>query len=142
MTYRSTRALFSQIGMLRECQGCAEAAGNLHLLAATVDSVPAGRCYGLTMPAPGSNPLARKQRSDNMPAIELLDELVSYGFDNAAFQRLHHRGKATTINMHRKYAEKVEFKPNDTNEMVERRLAFVLKAYHATAEARGSTPTD
>jgi hypothetical protein len=70
--------------------------------------------------------------------VELLDELVSYGFDNAAFQRLHHRGKASTINSHRKYAEKVEFKPNETNEMVERRLAFVLKAYHA----RGSTPTD
>jgi hypothetical protein len=51
---------------------------------------------------------------------------------------LHHRGKATTIKAHRKYAEKVEFKPNDTNEMVQRRLEFVLKVYHA----RGSKPID
>jgi hypothetical protein len=71
--------------------------------------------------------------------IELLDELVSHGFTNAAFQRLHHRGKATTISAHRKYAEKVEFKPNDTNEMVQRRLAFVLKAYH---HGTGDKPTD
>ena len=64
--------------------------------------------------------------------VQLIDELVSHGFDNAAFQKLHHLGNATTIKAHREYAQRVEFQPDGTNVMVERRLEFVYKAYLAT----------
>jgi hypothetical protein len=45
-TYRSMRALFAEVARLREVQEadnprCAEAARNLHLLAATIGDVPA-----------------------------------------------------------------------------------------------------
>ena len=64
--------------------------------------------------------------------LALLDELQKLGFDNEAFSRLHHFRHRTkeTIARHRYYCEKTStFRPDSANERVQRRLAFVLKAY-------------
>ena len=65
--------------------------------------------------------------------IILLDELESLGFDNTAFSALHHfreKGRRETIKSHRKYCENTrQFKENDNNLQVQRRLRLVLNAY-------------
>lgn len=65
--------------------------------------------------------------------LKLLDELVSLGFPDAAFARLHHyreKGRNDTITAHRAYCEKTtHFREGETNELVQRRLKLVLDAY-------------
>lgn len=65
--------------------------------------------------------------------IELLEQLQSLGFDDAAFAKLHHfrlSGKNDTIAKHRKYVlQQANLRENDSNEEVQRRLALVLTTY-------------
>jgi hypothetical protein len=69
--------------------------------------------------------------------IELLRQLELLGFGNEAFWRLHHRrssGHRDTINAHRKYClglKSGSFIAGEDNELVTRRLAYVLEIYRA-----------
>jgi hypothetical protein len=68
-------------------------------------------------------------------AVDLLSQLEVLGFDNQAFWRLHHRrlnGQKDTIDAFRNYCRKIEgFKPGENNELVVKRLGFVLDCYRA-----------
>ena len=58
--------------------------------------------------------------------IALLDELVALGLTDELFRLLHHFRKET-IARHRAYCEKIaEFRPDSTNERVQRRLRIIL----------------
>jgi hypothetical protein len=69
-------------------------------------------------------------------SIELLEQLVQLGFTDEAFARLHHfrlKRRKATITPHRRYCEKTDsFVPDGTNELVQRRLDYVLNAVRAT----------
>lgn len=63
----------------------------------------------------------------------ILDRLEALGFDNAAFQALHHfreGARPTTIARHRAYCQKTaRFEDGSENERTQRRLKLVLTAY-------------
>jgi hypothetical protein len=60
--------------------------------------------------------------------LQILDQLEALGFTNAEFQALHHLGKATSIQAHRKYLTKIkEHVPNGTNIEVGHRLEQRLR---------------
>jgi hypothetical protein len=65
--------------------------------------------------------------------IQLLDQLELLGFTNAAFQAIHHRGKASSIRAHRKYVAGLSsgHQPNGTNAELERRLEQKLRELQA-----------
>jgi hypothetical protein len=67
--------------------------------------------------------------------IELLDQLEALGFDDQAFARLHHfrlKGRRPTISAHRLYCDATSsFQDAGENELVQRRLELVLKAYRS-----------
>jgi uracil-DNA glycosylase len=81
-------------------------------------------------PRPAQN---NEMEVDPKRTLALLDELQKLGFNDEAFWRLHHfrrEGRRATIAPHRAYCEKISaFRPDGTNERVQRRLAFVLKTY-------------
>jgi hypothetical protein len=70
--------------------------------------------------------------------IAYLDELLTLGFTDEAFWKIHHfqeKGENHPINTHRTYCEKTDsFQDGGNNERVQMRLEIVLKyfkAYHA-----------
>jgi hypothetical protein len=76
--------------------------------------------------------------TDPRRTIELLDELERLGFDDAAFQRLHHfwqrppgdPGRHPTINDHRGYCVRTQsFQAGQNNARLQRRLEMVLDWY-------------
>lgn len=69
---------------------------------------------------------------DPQETIRLLDELVTLGFSNEAFQVLHHFCDEATIHAHRAYCESHDtFRAGGNNELVQERLRMVLAAYRA-----------
>lgn len=75
---------------------------------------------------PATQDYAHPQRT-----IRLLDELEPLGFDEEAFQTLHH-GERVTIARHRDYCSKTgTFKDDRNNSHVQRRLEIVLRAFWA-----------
>ncbi len=70
--------------------------------------------------------------TDPKITLPILTELENLGLDDDRFQRLHHRGKKTSIKAHRKYCQKTErFLPGGTNEQTARRLASCLELRRA-----------
>lgn len=79
--------------------------------------------------------------------VVLLDALVKLGFDDRAFWRLHHKREATprrprpereTVGAFRSYCEEGhEFRRDEENERVHRRLEFVIKVYSNVGFAGG-----
>src|SRR5262245_48281968 len=71
--------------------------------------------------------------ADPKDTLIILDRLEALGFDNAAFQALHHfreGARPTTIARHRAYCEKTaRFEEVSENERTQRRLKLVLVAY-------------
>ena len=69
-------------------------------------------------------------------SLELLDQLKSLGFTDAAFAQLHHfrlKGRRDHISAHRKYCEKItSFQGDGENERVQLRLELVLHAYRSS----------
>lgn len=64
--------------------------------------------------------------------VELLDKLVSLGFNDAAFWRIHHwreDGKCESIKHHADYCRGKSYFKTDTNRLVQRRLKLILDAY-------------
>jgi hypothetical protein len=58
-----------------------------------------------------------------------LRELEKHGFTEAAFRKLHHFGEKARLKSFRKYSERVDFRANGTNAVVEQRLELVLRSF-------------
>lgn len=77
--------------------------------------------------------------------LKLLDKLQDLGFNDAAFARLHHKRLKRQYSPHkiepfRTYLEQHErFMPNSENELVHKRLAFILKRYRDEGFPPGKT---
>lgn len=79
--------------------------------------------------------------------LELLDALTAYGFDDSAFCLLHHfrvRKWRESIAAHRRYCEKIagnsgQFLDGSENELVQRRLAWVLAKYEKSQKKAGDS---
>jgi hypothetical protein len=71
--------------------------------------------------------------ADPRDTLIVLDRLQELGFDDEAFQALHHfreGARPTTIGRHRAYCEKTtKFDEGGENERTQRRLKLVLVAY-------------
>jgi hypothetical protein len=71
--------------------------------------------------------------ADPKDTLIVLDRLEALGFDDKAFQALHHfrqGGRSTTIARHRAYCEKTrQFDDGSENERTQTRLKSVLAAY-------------
>jgi len=77
--------------------------------------------------------------------LQLLDELQDLGFSDAAFARLHHKRLNKQYSPHkiepfRRYCEQHQmFRPNSENELIYKRLAFVLRKYRDEELPPGKT---
>lgn len=70
-----------------------------------------------------------EMRTKPMRTIELLNDLVKFGFDDSAFSLLHHKPKET-IQGHSSYCGQVtRFQCGDENARVQHRLEIVHGAY-------------
>jgi hypothetical protein len=76
--------------------------------------------------------------TDPKRTIELLNKLGRLGFNDQAFERLHHMGLGETIARHRDYCERTHrFLLDSNNARTQERLELVLDAYRCAGFKSG-----